>query len=40
MLWFESTGTDSRRVITGFKSQVGRDVARSVLVGERGDGWA
>lgn len=40
MLLFESTGIDSRRVITGFESQVGRDVARSVLVGERGDGWA
>lgn len=40
MLSFESTGTDSRRVITGFESQIGRDVERSVLVGERGDGWA
>ena len=40
MLWFELTGIDSRRGITGFESQLGRGVARRALVGERGDGWA
>ena len=36
----EVTGKDSRRDIIGSESQVGRGEARSVLVGERGDGWA
>ncbi len=40
MLSFESTGTDSSRGITGSESHVGSGAARSVLLGERGDGWA
>lgn len=38
MLLFELTGMDSRRIIAGFESQVGREVSRSVLVGDRGEG--
>lgn len=40
MLSFDSTGTDSRRGITGSDSHVGRGAARRVLVDERGEGWA
>lgn len=39
-LSLELTGKDSSRGIMGSESQVGRTLARSVLVGERGDGWA
>lgn len=38
MLSFESKGIESRRGIIGAESHVGRGVARSPLVGDRGDG--
>ena len=40
MLSFESTGIDSRRGRTGSESHMGSGAARSVLVGDSGDGWA
>ena len=40
MLSFESKGIDSRRGSTGSESHEGSGAARSVLLGDRGDGWA
>lgn len=39
-LSFESTGIDKRRGTTGTESHEGSGAARSVLEGERGEGWA
>ena len=40
MLSLKSTCLDNKRGITGSESHVGMGAASSVLVCERGDGWA